>query len=55
MRETKFRGVSKITGLFLYGDLLHLNGQAVIIPFGSIGNIDVEKLLVYPDLSLIHI
>ena len=49
MQEIKFRGVSKTTGLFLYGDLLHLNGQVVIIPFDSIENIDVGNLLVYPD------
>ena len=49
MREYKFRGKTKATGEWVYGDLLHVNNRMFIIPNINVDDIDIGKLEVDPE------
>lgn len=49
MREYKFRGKTKATGEWVYGDLLHVDNRMCIIPNINVDDIDVGKLEVDPE------
>lgn len=49
MREIKFRGKRKDNGVWVYGDLLHVDDKLIIIPNMNIDEIDVEKLEIIPE------
>lgn len=48
-RKYLFRGIQKTTGQYIYGDLLHWNNHAAIIPFATQSALaSVEQLMVHP-------